>query len=179
MEEFTWGLLGGLLGGPMVELIYVSTLCSEAPNPELCQELGIVTMRVVVYMIPMPLGVSAGVISAGWLVRKVSGNWFLTYIFATAGSLTGLLNAEGVVRVTDFLMASLKLTESLREDFGWSPDDIEKAKGLIYTVTRVALPILYAAFFGTLGFNTGATMQPAPAALLEAPWSIPLFSLRF
>jgi hypothetical protein len=54
MEEFTFGLLGGFLGGPTVELVYVTTFCREAPNPELCQGLGFAAMQVVIYTITLP-----------------------------------------------------------------------------------------------------------------------------
>lgn len=163
MEELTFGLLGGLVGGPTLELIYVSALCREAPNQELCQELGIVTMQLVVYTISLPVGVSVGIISAGFW-RGVSGNWFLTYIFATLGSATGWLNAAGIIKVMDFLMINL----------GW---DLSKDISDIYTFTRLTLPILYAAFLGTVGFNTNATfMTPA---MPSSEFSLPLFVLHF
>lgn len=163
MEEFTFGLLGGLVGGPTLELIYVSTLCREAPNPALCQELGIATMQLVVYLITLPAGVSAGVIIAGWWrgVENSLMGYLLTYTFAAVGSVTGWLNAAGIIQVMDFLMVTL----------GW---DLSDYVADIYTFTRVALPILYASFLGTVGFNTNARMHQT-----SSDWKIPLFAVRF
>jgi hypothetical protein len=170
IEEFTFGLLGGLVGGPTLELIYVSTLCHGAPDLELCQDLGIVTMQIVVYTVTLPLGASAGIIIAGsWRgVESSLFGWFLTYTFATLGSLTGWLNAAGIVEVMDFLMLNL----------GW---DLSKDISDIYTFTRLTLPILYASFLGTVGFNANAAMRQSPSFFspAELSWSLPIFSLRF
>lgn len=170
MEEFTFGLLGGLVGGPTLELIYVSTLCREAPNPALCQELGIVAMQLVVYTITLPAGASAGIIIAGsWRgVENSLMGYLLTYTFATVGSLTGWLNAAGIIQVMDFLMLTL----------GW---DLSDYISDIYTFTRVALPILYASFLGTVGFNTNARLRqsPAPLASSALSWRLPLFTVHF
>ncbi len=169
MEEFTFGLLGGLVGGPTLELVYVSTLCREASNPALCQELGIAAMQVVVYLITLPAGVSAGVIIAGsWRgVENTLTGYMLTYAYATVGSLTGWLNAAGIIQALDFLMLTL----------GW---DLSEYISDIYTFTRVALPILYASFLGTIGFNTNARMRQASSSLVAAPsWRLPLFTVRF
>nr|BAL58605.1 hypothetical protein HGMM_OP2C155 [Candidatus Acetothermum autotrophicum] len=168
MEEFTFGLLGGLVGGPTLELLYVSTLCREAPNPALCQELGIAAMQLAVYLITLPAGVSAGVIIAGsWRgVENTLTGYLLTYTFATVGSLTGWLNAAGIIQVMDFLMLTL----------GW---DLSDYISDIYTFTRVALPILYASFLGTVGFNTNARMRQASALMAAPSWKLPLFTVRF
>ncbi|MCX8102952.1 MAG: hypothetical protein N3E42_00705 [Candidatus Bipolaricaulota bacterium] len=171
MEEFTFGLLGGFIGGPTLELIYVTTLCREAPNPDLCQGFGFAAMQVVIYTVTLPAGASAGIILAG-LWRGIPSDpldWVLTYLFATAGSLTGWLNAAGVIKVSEFLM----------ETFGW---DLSASLADIYTITRVFLPILYAAFFGTLQFNLLTQPAPAPpAAALSSPaaWEFPIFTMRF
>ena len=146
MEEFTFGLLGGLVGGPTVELIYVSTLCREVSTPELqelCQGLGFMVMQLAVYGITLPFGTSFGIIVAGsWRgIVSTPPDWVFTYIFAMAGSLTGWLNAAGVLQVMDFLITK----------FGWELS--KKDKDIIYTITRVVLPILYASFLGTMEFN--------------------------
>lgn len=167
MEEFTFGLLGGLLGGPVLEAAYVSTLCREAPNPELCTGFGIVTMRFIVYTATLPLGATIGIVSAG-LLRVVNGSWGLTLALAFAGSWSGWATAFSIIAVMDFLILSL----------GW--DFLNDWVAPVYTITRLALPILYAAFLGTVGFNTGATMrQPAPSAFSDLSWSVPLVSGRF
>jgi hypothetical protein len=169
MEEFTFGLLGGLVGGPTLELVYVSTLCREASNPALCQELGIAAMQVVVYLITLPAGVSAGVIIAGsWRgVENTLTGYMLTYAYATVGSLTGWLNAAGIIQALDFLMLTL----------GW---DLSEYISDIYTFTRVALPILYASFLGTIGFNTNARMRQESSSRVATPsWQAPLFTVRF
>jgi hypothetical protein len=169
MEEFTFGLLGGFLGGPTVELVYVTTFCREAPNPELCQGLGFAAMQVVIYTITLPLGASAGIIAAGiWrgvldtpLDCILTHYCIFTYLFAMVGSWTGWLNAAGIVKVSEFLM----------ENFGWDLRDEIKD---IYTVTRVFLPILYAAFFGTVAFNSLVTTS------FQIPQvQAPLFTVRF
>jgi hypothetical protein len=169
MEEFTFGLLGGFLGGPTVELVYVTTFCREAPNPELCQGLGFAAMQVVIYTITLPLGASAGIIAAGiWrgvldtpLDCILTNYCIFTYLFAMVGSWTGWLNAAGIVKVSEFLM----------ENFGWDLRDEIKD---IYTVTRVFLPILYAAFFGTVAFNSLVTTS------FQIPQvQAPLFTVRF
>jgi hypothetical protein len=163
MEEFTFGLLGGFLGGPTVELVYVTTFCREAPNPELCQGLGFAAMQVVIYTITLPAGASFGIIAAAWWRGLTSdpGDWIFTYFFTMAGSWTGWLNAAGIVKVSEFLM----------ENFGWDLRDEIKD---IYTVTRVFLPILYAAFFGTVAFNSLVTTS------FQIPQvQAPLFTVRF
>ncbi len=164
MEELTFGLLGGFLLGPTVELIYVTTLCQEAPDPGLCHGLGLVTMQMVIYTFTLPLGASAGVIFAGaW--RGIPSDlldWLSTYVFAMVGSWTGWLNAIGIVKISELLM----------EHFGWSFDVTT-----IYTMTRVSLPILYAALFGAVGFNA---VIAHPSSGLSAPaWWPPLFTVRF
>jgi hypothetical protein len=171
MEEFTFGLLGGFLGGPTVELVYVTTLCREAPNSELCQGLGFAAMQVVVYTITLPLGASAGIIAAGiWrgvldtpLDCILTNYCILTYLSAMVGSWAGWLNAAGIVKVSEFLM----------DNFGWDLHDEIKD---IYTFTRVALPILYAAFFGTVTFNS---VVPSNLQIPEGAWQAPLFTVRF
>lgn len=173
MEEFTFGLLGGLMGGPTVELIYVSTLCREVSAQdtelqELCQGLGFVVMQVVVYGITLPLGTSFGIIIAGSLRGIVSTppDWIFTYIFAMAGSWTGWLNAAGILKVMDFLMLNL----------GW---DLSEYVESIYTFTRVALPILYAAFLGTMEFNIRIQPQSVVPQVEAASWRVSLFTWRF
>ncbi len=171
MEEFTFGLLGGFLGGPTVELVYVTTFCREAPDPGLCQGLGFAAMQFLVYTITLPLGASAGIISAGiWrgVLRSpidclVTHYCVVTYLFAMVGSWTGWLNAAGIIKVSEFLM----------ENFGWDLRDEIKD---IYTVTRVFLPILYAAFFGTVMFNS---VVPPSLQIPEVAWQAPLFTVRF
>lgn len=173
MEEFTFGLLGGLMGGPTVELIYVSTLCREVSAQdtelqELCQGLGFVVMQVIVYGITLPLGTSFGIIIAGSLRGIVSTppDWIFTYIFAMAGSWTGWLNAAGILKVMDFLMLNL----------GW---DLSEYVESIYTFTRVALPILYAAFLGTMEFNIRIQPQSVVPQVEAASWRVSLFTWRF
>ncbi len=165
MEQFVFGLLGGFVGGPTVELIYVTTLCREAPNPELCHGLGFAAMQIAVYTITLPAGASAGIILAGaWRgIRSDLLDWLSTYVFAMVGSWTGWLNAVGIVKVSELLM----------ENLGW---DLNVTA--IYTVTRVSLPILYAALFGTVGFNSVAqpSLKPSMSALT---WRLPLFTVRF
>jgi len=165
MEEFTFGLLGGFIGGPTVELVYVTTLCREAPNPELCQGLGFAAVQFAIYTITLPLGATIGIIAAG-MWRGVTSDpidWILTYLFAMAGSWVGWLNAAGIVKVSEFLM----------ENFGWDLRDQIKD---IYTITRVFLPILYAAFFGTVMFNS---VVPPSFQIPEVAWQAPLFTVRF
>jgi hypothetical protein len=170
MEEFTFGLLGGFVGGPTVELVYVTTLCREAPDPALCHGFGFAAMQFVVYTFTLPAGASAGIIlAAAWRgVPSDPLDWFLTYTVAMLASWTGWLNAAGIIKVSEFLM----------ETFGW---DLSAYVADIYTVTRVFLPILYAAFFGTLQFNLLARPAPAPGAssALLPPASLPIFTVRF
>ncbi len=165
MEEFTFGLLGGFIGGPTIELIYVTTLCREAPNPQLCHGLGFAAMQIGIYTITLPVGASAGIILAGaW--RGIGSDlfdWLSTYLFTLVGSWTGWLNAAGIVKVSEFLM----------ENFGW---DLNITA--IYTITRVSMPILWASLFGTVGFNSVA--QPRSGPSVSAPaWKLPLFTVRF
>ncbi|MCS7197592.1 MAG: hypothetical protein NZ930_02750 [Candidatus Bipolaricaulota bacterium] len=150
MEQFVFGLLGGFLGGPTVELMYVTTLCREAPDPNLCHGLGFAAMQIVVYTLTLPLGASVGIIADGFWRGVVSDplDWFFIYLYAMVGSWSGWLHAAGMVKVSELLV----------DTFGW---DLNITA--IYTVTRVSLPILYAALFGTLGFH----------------WQLPLFSARF
>ncbi len=170
MEEFTFGLLGGFLGGPTVELVYVTTLCREAPNSELCQGLGFAAMQFVIYTITLPVGTSAGIIAAGvWrgVLRSpidciLTHYCIFTYLWAMVGSWTGWLNAAGIVKVSEFLM----------ENFGWDLRDKTK----IYTITRIFLPILYAAFFGTVAFNS---VVPPSLQIPKQGWQAPLFTVRF
>jgi hypothetical protein len=95
MEEFTFGLLGGFLGGPTVELVYVTTFCREAPNPELCQGLGFAAMQVVIYTITLPArserrdhrGGDSGVASLTTPLDCILTNYCIfTYLFAMVGS---------------------------------------------------------------------------------------------
>lgn len=168
MEEFTFGLLGGFIGGPTIELIYVTTLCREALDPELsklCHGLGFAAMQVAVYTITLPVGASAGIIFAGaWRgIKSDLLDWLSTYVFAMVGSWTGWLNAVGIVKISELLM----------ENLGWSLNVTA-----IYTMTRVSLPILYAALFGTVGFNSVA--QPSLRPSMSArTWRLPLFTIRF
>lgn len=173
MEEFTFGLLGGLGGGPTLELIYVSTLCREvseqdAELQELCQGLGLLVVQIVVYGITLPVGTSVGIIIAGsWRgIVSTPPDWLFTYIFATVGSLTGWLNAAGILQIIDFLMLNL----------GW---DLSEYVESIYTFTRVALPILYAAFLGTLEFNIRIQARSLAPQLAAPTWRVPLFTWRF
>jgi len=173
MEEFTFGLLGGLVGGPTVELIYVSTLCREVSAQdtelqELCQGLGFLVMQIVVYGITLPIGTSFGIIVAGSLRGIVSTppDWIFTYIFAVTGSLTGWLSAAGILKVMDFLMLNL----------GW---DLSEYVESIYTFTRVALPILYASFLGTMEFNIRIQPQSVAPQRAASSWRVPLFTWRF
>lgn len=174
IEEFTFGLLGGLVGGPTVELLYVGTLCREVSTEdkelqELCQGLGFMVMQIAVYGITLPIGTSFGIIVAGSLRGIVSTppDWIFTYIFAMAGSLTGWLNAAGVLQVMDFLIAEL----------GWNLS--KKDKDIIYTVTRIVLPILYASFLGTMEFNIRIQPQSLVPQLAASSWRVPLFMWRF
>lgn len=177
MEEFTFGLLGGLVGGPTVELVYVSTLCREVSAQdeemqkrlqELCQGLGFLVMQIVVYGVTLPLGTSFGIILAGSLrgIASTPADWIFTYIFAMMGSWTGWLNAAGILKVMDFLMLNL----------GW---DLSGYVESIYTFTRVALPILYAAFLGTMEFNIRIQPQSFVPQRAAASWRVPLFLWRF
>ncbi len=173
MEEFTFGLLGGLVGGPTLELIYVSTLCREVSAQdtkvqELCQGLGFLVMQVVVYGITLPLGTSAGIIIAGsWRgIVSTPPDWIFTYIFAMMGSLTGWLNAVGILKVMDFFMLNL----------GW---DLSKHVESIYVFTRVTLPILYASLLGTLEFNIRIQSQSVAHPVAASSWMVPLFTWRF
>ncbi len=166
IEQFVFGLLGGFIGGPTVELIYVTTLCREAPNPELCHGLGLAAMQIVVYTLTLPLGASVGIIADGFWRGVASDplDWFFIYIYATVGSWIGWLNAVGIVKVSELLM----------ENFDWNLDITT-----IYTITRVSLPILYAAFLGTLGFNWAAQPTSGPSTMSVPAWQLPLFSVRF
>ncbi len=171
MEEFTFGLLGGLIGGPTLELIYVSTLCRDVPPEEtelqeLCQGLGFLVMQFVVYGITLPMGTSFGIIVAGsWRgIVSTPSDWIFTYIFAVIGSWSGWLNAAGILKVMDFLMLNL----------GW---DLSEYVESIYTFTRVALPILYASFLGTLEFNI--RIQSLAPQMAAPSWRVPLFMWRF
>lgn len=168
MEQFVFGLLGGFVGGPIVELIYVTTFCREAPSPELsafCQDLGLAAMQITVYTLTLPVGASAGIIADGFW-RGFSSDpldWFFIYIYATVGSCTGWLNAVVIVKISELLM----------ENFDWNLNITA-----IYTMTRVSLPILYAAFLGTVGFNW--VVHPSSEASASAPaWRLPLFTVRF
>ncbi|MCL6643099.1 MAG: hypothetical protein K6T71_07250 [Candidatus Bipolaricaulota bacterium] len=171
MEEFTFGLLGGFIGGPTVELVYVTAFCREAPNSELCQGLGLAAVQFAIYTITLPLGASIGIIAAGvWrgVLRSpidclLTHYCISTYLFAMVGSWTGWLNAAGIVKVSEFLM----------DNFGWDLRDEIKD---IYTITRVFLPILYAAFFGTVAFNS---VVPPSVQIPEQGWRLPLFTVRF
>jgi hypothetical protein len=69
------------------------------------------------------------------------------------------------------LRVIVKVSEFLMENFGWDLRDEIKD---IYTVTRVFLPILYAAFFGTVAFNWLVTTS------FQIPQvQAPLFTVRF
>lgn len=169
MEEFTFGLLGGLVGGPTVELVYVSTLCREVSTQdtrlqELCQGLGFLVMQIVVYGITLPLGTSFGIIVASSLrgIGSTPPDWIFTYIFAMVGSWTGWINAVGISHVIEL---------------GWQLS--KKDKDIIYTVTRIVLPILYASFLGTMEFNIRIQSRNFAPQLAAASWRVPLFAWRF
>ncbi len=167
IEQFVFGLLGGFVGGPTIELIYVTTLCREASDPklsELCHGLGFAVMQVAVYTLTLPLGASAGIIVDGFWRGVTSDplDWFFTYVYAMVGSWSGWLHAAGIVKVSELLV----------EHFGWNLNITN-----IYTITRVSLPILYAALSGTLGFNWVA--RPSGSHMSRPAWRLSLFSVRF
>lgn len=165
-EEFAYGLLGGLVGGPVLEGIYVSSLCRETPDPMLCEGLGIVALRTVVYLVTLPAGVSFGIFAGGWLFRGVPGNLLFTYGFATVGSITGLAWAAGIINAMEFFIDSLEW-EFLRP---WVAP--------VFTVTRLTFPIFLAALLGTVGFNSDVKM-PLSGTPLPISFSAPLFEVRF
>lgn len=167
-EEFIYGLLGGAVTGPFFEFFYVGLLCSKAPDPALCEGLGLAAMRIVVYGVTLPLGATVGIVMAGGLrgVDSPLSKWFFTYISAMMGSLTGWLTAAGVVQVMDFLILS----------FGW--DFLRDWIAPASTLTRLVFPVFWAALWGTLVYNIDAKMS-APPPNLSASVSVPLLALRF
>lgn len=166
-EEFTYGLLGGFVGGPVFEWFYVGLLCSENPDPALCEGLGIFALRTTIYLITLPGAASGGIVVAGWLrhveisPRKV----LFTYSFAAVGSLTGFAWAAGIVKTMEFFI------ESMRWEFliPWTES--------VFYLTRLSFPIFLAALLGTVGFNADAEAH-APTAL-PISFSVPVFELRF
>ncbi len=166
-EEFTYGLLGGLVGGPVLEGIYVAWLCRQTPDPMLCEGLGIVALRTAVYLITLPGIASLAIIGRGWQrgVDVSLRNVIFTYGFATVGSITGFAWAAGIIKAMEFFMDSM----------GW--EFLREWVAPVFTITRVMFPIFLAALLGTVGFNSDAAMRMPTA--LPIRFSAPLFEARF
>ncbi|MCS6937045.1 MAG: hypothetical protein NZ610_03695 [Candidatus Bipolaricaulota bacterium] len=166
-EEFTYGLLGGFVGGPVFEWFYVGLLCSENPDPALCTGLGIFALRSAIYLITLPGAASVGIVAAGWLrgVGITPRRVLFTYGFAAVGSLTGFAWAAGIVKTMEFFIESL----------GW--EFLIPWTEPVFYLARLSFPIFLAALLGTVGFNADAEARPPTA--LPLSFSVPIFELRF
>ncbi|MCS6903385.1 MAG: hypothetical protein NZO41_03810 [Candidatus Bipolaricaulota bacterium] len=166
-EEFTYGLLGGFVGGPVFEWFYVGLLCSGNPDPALCEGLGLFALRTTIYLITLPGAASVGIVVAGWLrglefsPRKV----LFTYSFAAVGSLTGFAWAAGIIKTMEFFI----------EGLGW--EFLIPWTEPVFYLTRLSFPIFLAALLGAVGFNTDTDAR-SPTAL-PVSFSVPILEIRF
>ncbi|MCI2430802.1 hypothetical protein LM602_05620 [Candidatus Acetothermia bacterium] len=173
-EEFTYGLVGGFAGGPFFEWFYVSLLCSENPDPDLCTGLGIFALRTTIYLITLPGAASVGIVAAGWLrdLEITPRKMLFTYGFAAVGSITGFAWAAGIVKAMEFFIESM----------GW--EFLIPWTEQVFLLTRLSFPIFLAALLGTVGFNADApeagAMRASPLrTALPVHLCAPLFEVRF
>lgn len=167
--EFVGGLLGGGLGVQSVEQA-LSYYCRDADDPEQCKRYGRVIVRPISYPIAISVWATSGILTVGLLGGTV-GNIGATFIGSFAGAIAGLVEAAGL-----WTIILQPLLEPGRVEEMLSPETPPIAKralplfveflrtheGVIKDMVYVALPVINAAFWGTIGFNSGAQAVRGP-----------------
>ena len=107
-----------------------------------------------------------GIVTIGWM-DGVQGNLVATIIGSFAGALGGLVEAFGVWNIIDWLLEpgrdqeliGPETPEFLQRTIPYVIEILRPYEAILKEAAMVFLPTLTSAFWGTVGFNTGARMQ--------------------
>jgi len=136
----------------------------------LCRRAGRVALRPIAYPFFVFLGTTTGIVAVG-LLNGVEGNLVATIIGSFAGALGGLVEAFFVWSAIDWLLEPGQEEELISPE---TPEFLQRTIPLLIEFLRpyelamkeiamVFFPTLTSAFWGTVGFNSGARMRaPSP-----------------
>lgn len=167
LEEFLGGTLGALLTGPAATTLYVGFTCHGAADPDICRGLFNFLTRPLIFAVGVPIGATLGIWTLG-LVNGVEGNLVGAAIGSMLGGWGGILEAFVVFNLTNWLFSS-QAAESLASSD--APEYLKRGLPALIKILRPSartirelafaiLPTMTAAFFGTMGFNSGARLRP-------------------
>jgi hypothetical protein len=172
-DFFIWEFLGGAAAGGVTGQVIVDSLlsswCKGAEDPMLCRRAGRVALRPFAYPLFVFAGTTTGIVTVG-LMHGVEGNLVATIIGSFAGALGGLVEAFFVWSAIDWLLEPGREQELISPE---TPEFLQRAIPLLIEFLRpieptmkeiamVFFPTLTSAFWGTVGFNSGARMRPPP-----------------
>jgi hypothetical protein len=164
--EFLGGAVGGAVGGQVIIEALLSEWCREAEDPRLCRRAGRVALRPIAYPMLVFAGSTTGIVAVGTLSR-VEGNLVATLIGSFAGALAGLVEAFAIWSGIDWLLEPGREEELISPE---TPEFLKRTIPLVIEFLRpyeaamkeaamVFFPAITAAFYGTVGFNSGARMR--------------------
>ena len=162
--EFVGGGIGGALGVSLLEQLFAAA-CADAEDPQLCWSLQRSGFRPLGYPILVFIGSSVGIVSAGSLAG-IEGN----VTSALIGDFIGAFGGMGAAAVIwQFLLRPLfepgaaealvepdETPEYLRRTFPLAMRVLRPHEEMIKNTVYIAFPIMFASYFGTVGFNVGA-----------------------
>jgi len=168
MWEFVGGAIGGAVGGQAIVEALLSSWCQGAEDIMLCQRAGRVALRPIAYPLFVFAGTTAGVLTIG-AMNNVEGNLVGAIIGSFAGAIGGLVEALVVWTIIDRLLApqseqeliSPETPEFLQRTIPYVIEFLRPYGPVLKDAAIVFFPTLTSAFWGTVGFNSGARMRAA------------------
>ena len=164
--EFLGGAVGGAVGGQAIVEGLLSSWCKDAEDPTLCQRAGRVALRPIAYPLFVFAGTTTGIVTIG-LMNGVEGNWVAAIIGSFAGTLGGLVEAFAVWYAIDWLLEpgrdqeliSPETPEFLQRTIPYLIEFLRPYEATLKEAAMVFFPTITSAFWGTVGFNSGAQMR--------------------
>lgn len=162
--EFVGGSIGGAVGVKVVEDI-LSSSCRATEDPELCRRAGRVILRPVGYPLAVFAGTAAGIATTG-VLSGVRGNITATLIGSFAGAVAGLVEAAGLWTIViqplfepgraEELVSPPETPEYLKRTIPLIVEFLRPYQDFLKDIVYISLPVINAAYWGTVGFNSGA-----------------------
>ncbi len=158
------------MGGATLVETLVSSWCKDAEDSALCERAGRVALRPIAYPLFVFAGTTIGIVTIGSM-NGVEGNLVASIIGSFAGALGGLAEAFFVWSGIDWLLEpgreqdliSPETPEFLQRTIPYLIELLRPMEAELKDAAIVFLPTLTSAFWGTIGFNSGARMRaPSP-----------------